>query len=75
MTFNWKAVADGINLLGGVDMEISRAEFAYINSFITETVKATGVYSEHLKGLRSASPDGYRLCADGAPEKGDSGCV
>lgn len=25
MTFNWKAVADGINVLGGVDIELSKA--------------------------------------------------
>ena len=49
MTFNWKAVADAINILGGVDVELSKAEFYYINSFITETVKATGVGSTQLK--------------------------
>ncbi len=65
VTFNWKAVADGINLLGGVDMEISRAEFAYINSFITETVKATGVYSEHLKGPGMQHLDGVQAVAYG----------
>ena len=27
MTFNWKAVADAINILGGVDIELSQAEF------------------------------------------------
>ena len=42
-TFNWKAVVDAINVLGGVDIEISDKEFAYINSFITETVTSTGV--------------------------------
>ena len=40
-TFNWKAVVDAINVLGGVDIEISDKEFAYINSFITETVNST----------------------------------
>ena len=43
VTFNWKAVADAINILGGVDIELSKAEFYYINSFITETVKVTGI--------------------------------
>lgn len=65
VTFNWKAVADGINLLGGVDMEISRAEFAYINSFITETVEATGVYSQHLKGPGLQHLDGVQAVAYG----------
>lgn len=26
-TFNWKAVADAINILGGIDVEISKASF------------------------------------------------
>ena len=48
-TFNWKAVADAINILGGIDVEITKSEFYYINAFISETVKATGVASTQLK--------------------------
>ena len=86
VTFNWKAVADAINILGGIDMEISKAEFSYINSFITETQKATGIPTTQLKsagmnhldgvqarGLWPSAPDGHRLRPDGAPEKGDPG--
>lgn len=69
VTFNWKAVADGINILGGVDMEISKAEFYYINSFITETAEATGIYSEqlthagmnHLNGVQAVAYGRLRL--------------
>lgn len=39
MTFNWKAVANAIDILGGVDIELSKAEFLLYYSFITETVK------------------------------------
>lgn len=76
MTFNWKAVANAIDVLGGVDIELSKAEFFYINSFITETVKATGIGSlpadprRHEPSgwcsgcsVRTTSTDGYRLCA------------
>ena len=38
-TFNWKAVADAINLLGGIDITISENEFSWINAYITETVE------------------------------------
>ena len=31
VTFNWNAVADGINVLGGIDIELSNAEFYYIS--------------------------------------------
>lgn len=64
-TFNWKAVADGINILGGIDMEISKAEFYYINGFITETVKATGIGSHHLKKAGMNHLDGVQAVAYG----------
>lgn len=65
VTFNWKAVADGINMLGGVDIEISKAEFRYINSFITETVQKTGVPSVHLKSAGMNHLDGVQAVAYG----------
>lgn len=65
MTFNWKAVADAINILGGVDVELSKAEFYYINSFITETVKATGVGSNQLTHAGMNHLDGVQAVAYG----------
>lgn len=65
MTFNWKAVADAINILGGVDIELSRAEFYYINSFITETVKVTGIGSHHLTQAGMNHLDGVQAVAYG----------
>lgn len=65
VTFNWKAVADAINILGGIDLEISKAEFAYINSFITETVEVTGVPSRHLKKAGMNHLDGVQAVAYG----------
>ena len=35
ITFNWKAVATAINILGGVDIDITPAEFKYIKTNIT----------------------------------------
>jgi LCP family protein required for cell wall assembly len=63
VTFNWKSVADGINMLGGVDVDITKAEFRYINSFITETVKKTGVPSVHLKSAGMNHLDGVQAVA------------
>ncbi|MCI9103042.1 MAG: LCP family protein [Lachnospiraceae bacterium] len=62
-TFNWKAVADGINILGGIDLEITDSEFRYINSFITETVESTGVYSTHLANAGLNHLDGVQAVA------------
>lgn len=65
VTFNWKAVAQGINILGGIDLELSKAEFKYINSFITETVKATGIPSKHLTHAGMNHLDGVQAVAYG----------
>ena len=66
MTFNWKSVADGINMLGGIDgIDISKAEFRYINSFITETVQKTGVPSTQLKSAGVQHLDGIQAVAYG----------
>ena len=65
MTFNWNAVANGINVLGGIDMNISKAEFYYINSFITETVKGTGIGSHQLTHAGENHLDGVQAVAYG----------
>ena len=69
VTFNWKAVAEGLNVLGGVDLDISDKEFAYINAFITETVQGTGLGSvqldhsgmNHLDGVQAVAYARLRL--------------
>lgn len=43
MTFNWKAVADAITLLGGVDIDITDKEFYYMNAYIHETCIKSGI--------------------------------
>lgn len=60
---NWKTVADAINLLGGVDLEITKKEFKYINSFITETVESTGIASVHLTQAGDNHLDGIQAVA------------
>ena len=63
ITFNWKAVATGVNILGGVDLELSNSEFKYINSYITETVKGTGIGSVHLDHAGMNHLDGIQAVA------------
>lgn len=62
-TFNWRAVADAITLLGGIDLEISESEFKYINGFITETVESTGHGSYHLEHPGMNHLDGVQAVA------------
>ncbi len=64
VTFNWKTVATIINMLGGVDdIDISNAEFYYINAFITETVNETGIGSVHLTSPGTQHLDGIQAVA------------
>ncbi len=65
VTFSWKAVAEGINILGGVDVEITRSEFRFINAFITETVKATNIGSHQLPAPGLHHLDGVQAVAYG----------
>jgi len=62
-TFNWKAIADAINILGGIDIEISDSEFRYINAYITETVNSTGVGSYQLEHAGMNHLDGVQAVA------------
>ncbi len=62
-TFNWKAVAHAITVLGGIDIEISDSEFKYINGFITETVNSTGIGSVQLEHAGTKHLDGIQAVA------------
>lgn len=69
VVFNWEAVIHAIDILGGVDIDVTDAEFAYINSFITETVESTGIGSvqlqhpglQHLDGVQAVAYARLRL--------------
>ena len=73
-SFNWKAVADAIELLGGIDIEITKSEFRYLNAFIHETCVATGIDNknpaahyikshgyQHLDGVQAVAYGRLRL--------------
>lgn len=42
VTVNWKAVADAVDLLGGVTIDIDSSEISQINKYVYETAKSTG---------------------------------
>lgn len=71
-TFNWKAVADAINILGGVDIQLSENEFSWINAFITETVNETGIGSHQLTHAGDVHLDGVQAVAYGRLRLGDT---
>ena len=59
-------------ILDGVDVEISKAEFRYINSVIPETVQATGIGSHQLDGPGLHHLDGVQAVAYARLRKMDS---
>lgn len=63
VSFSWNAAADAVNLLGGIDMDITEAEYTYINAFITETVERTGIPSTHLPKPGPSHLDGVQAVA------------
>ena len=64
VTFDWKTIAEIINMMGGVDdIEISNAEFYYINAYITENVETTGIPSRQLKSAGVHHLDGIQAVA------------
>ena len=63
VSFSWKAAVDGVNMLGGIELEITEPEFRYLNSFITETAERSGVPSCHLKEAGLQHLDGVQTVA------------
>ncbi len=61
--FNWKTVAEVINVLGGIDINITPAEFKQINGYITETVQSTGIGSYQLSHDGPNHLDGVQAVA------------
>ena len=72
IAFDWKTVAEAINILGGVDVDISQEEFQVINGFITETVESTGIGSVHLAEPGFNHLDGVQAVAYGRLRKMDT---
>lgn len=66
-TFNWKAVADAISMIGGVDVDLTEKEAFYMNAYITETgVKGKitdNPAAEYIKGPGKQHLDGLQAVA------------
>ncbi|WP_434309904.1 LCP family protein [Hominifimenecus sp. rT4P-3] len=48
VTVNWKAVADTVNMMDGLDLELSSAEVKALNNYIDEVISVTGLDSVHV---------------------------
>lgn len=62
-TVNFDAVAEAINALGGVTIDVQPEEVKYINSYIDETSKVTGLTTEKVKASGTQTLDGVQAVA------------
>lgn len=63
VTVNFDAVADAVDTLGGIKMNISTEEVKYINDYIKETSKVTGKESQEIRRSGTQILDGVQAVA------------
>lgn len=63
VTVNFDAVADAVDALGGIKMNITSAEVKYINDYIDETSRVTGNKSKHITTAGTYNLDGVQAVA------------
>ena len=58
VTVDFGAIADAIDLLGGVDIEVTEEELPYINQYIPETANSAGKSANYLSSAGLQTLDG-----------------
>ena len=58
VTVDFGAIADAIDLLGGVDIEVTEEELPYINQYIPETANSAGKAANYLSSAGLQTLDG-----------------
>ncbi len=49
VTVDWGAIANAIDLIGGVEIDVQEVEIKYLNKFVKETAKAAGKKAKKVK--------------------------
>lgn len=49
VTVDFKAMADAVDLFGGIEVEVTEAEAEELNNYVDETAMVTGKKSQHIK--------------------------
>ena len=62
-TVNFDSVAEAVNALGGITINVTNEELNYINDYIEETSSVTGISSEKLTSAGSQTLDGVQAVA------------
>ena len=63
ITVNFDAVAEAVNELGGVTIDVQPEEVKYINDYINETSKVTGISTEKVTSPGKQTLDGVQAVA------------
>ena len=63
VTVNFDLVAEAVNLLGGVSINIEQSEIKYINEYIDATSNSTGIASKHVTQTGMQTLDGVQAVA------------
>ena len=63
VTINFAVVVDVVNAVGGIEMEITKQDLKYINTYIEEIINVTGVQSKKLTKTGTYTLDGVQALA------------
>ncbi len=63
VTVNFDALADAINSIGGVDINIEEDEIQYLNNYLAETSKVTGLETKKVTNTGLQTLDGVQAVA------------
>ena len=63
VTVNFDLVAEAVNALGGVEIEIEQSEIKYINDYIQATSESTGIKSKEVTKTGKQTLDGVQAVA------------
>ena len=70
VTVNWKAVTDVVDMLGGIDLDVSEAEWKAVNKYIDETGMVAGKKAKHLTHAGVQTLDGVQAVTYARIRKG-----
>ncbi len=63
VAINFEVVADVVNYVGGIQVDISKADIQYINGYIKENTKVTGIKSSYITKAGTYNLDGIQALA------------
>lgn len=63
VTVNFDAVADAVNALGGITIDVEQNEIQYLNSYLDETAKVTGLDTSRVTKAGKQTLDGVQAVA------------